>query len=67
VVIRSNELAGGQHTVHALRPRDVLRDVRITGNRFRRDHDPLRDPLSVPPSTQLADNTFVDGGAVTTD
>jgi hypothetical protein len=64
VVIRSNELGGGRRTVGATRTVVGAGDVSITGNRFHRDGN---TPLSVPPTTRLADNTFVDGGVVIAD
>jgi hypothetical protein len=57
-VIRGNLLGGGRYTVHT----DGPGDVRITGNRFRRDS--ARGPLRVTASAVLADNTFDDGRAV---
>lgn len=59
-VIRGNVLGGGRYTVHE--DADGPGDVRITGNRFRRDA--VRGPLRVSPSTVLADNTFDDGRVV---
>jgi hypothetical protein len=42
-----------------------LSEVRITGNRFRRDG--AQEPIEFPPTARLSDNTFVDGGSVIAD
>jgi hypothetical protein len=42
-----------------------LSEVRITGNRFRRDA--AQQPIALPPTAQLSDNTFVDGGSAIAD
>jgi hypothetical protein len=60
VVIRGNELGGGDYTLRLGGTSDSLSDLRITGNRFRRDA--AVGPLRVPGAVDLADNLFVDGG-----
>ncbi len=59
-VIRGNVLGGGRYTVHE--DAGGPGDLRITGNRFRRDA--MRGPLRVSRSAVLADNTFDDGRLV---
>jgi len=59
VVIRGNVLGGGRYTVRQDEPA-VLCDVRITGNRFRRDA--AEAPLRVSRRAVLEDNRYVDGG-----
>jgi hypothetical protein len=59
VVIRGNVLGGGRYTVRQDEPR-VRSDVRITGNRFRRDAE--QAPLRVSRRAVLEDNTYLDGG-----
>jgi hypothetical protein len=58
IVIRGNVLGGGRYTVRQDEP-GVASDVRITGNRFRRDAEEA--PLRVPPRTVLEDNRYLDG------
>jgi hypothetical protein len=58
VVIRGNVLGGGRYTVRQEEPR-VASDVRISGNRFRRDAEEA--PLRVPRHTVLEDNVYLDG------
>jgi hypothetical protein len=60
VVIRGNELGGGDYTLRLGETSDGLSDLQITGNRFRRDA--AVGPLRVPGEADLADNLFVDGG-----
>ncbi|MEK6438915.1 hypothetical protein [Pseudonocardia sp. T1-2H] len=60
VVIRGNELGGGDYTLRLGGTSDSLSELRITGNRFRRDA--AVGPLRVPGAVDLADNLFVDGG-----
>jgi hypothetical protein len=60
VVIRGNELGGGDYTLRLGDTADGLTDLRITGNRFRRDA--AVGPLRVSRAADLADNLFVDGG-----
>ncbi|WP_214370164.1 hypothetical protein [Pseudonocardia sp. H11422] len=63
VVIRGNLLGGGEYTLRQLPASGgTAPEVRITGNQFRRDA--LAGPLRVPATSLLADNIFVDGGAV---
>ncbi|MHA6793741.1 hypothetical protein ACVGVM_09525 [Pseudonocardia bannensis] len=63
VVIRGNLLGGGEYTLRQVPVSGgAVPDVRITGNQFRRDA--LAGPLQVPATSLLADNVFVDGGAV---
>jgi hypothetical protein len=62
VVIRGNVMGGGQYTLRQVAGAGQLRDVRITGNRFRRDA--AAGPLRVPSTAVLMDNTFVDGGLI---
>jgi hypothetical protein len=59
VVIRGNVLGGGRYTVRQDEPR-VRSDVRITGNRFRRDAE--QAPLRVSRRAVLEDNSYLDGG-----
>jgi hypothetical protein len=58
VLIRGNVLGGGRYTVRQEEPR-VATDVRISGNRFRRDAEEA--PLRVPRHTVLEDNVYLDG------
>jgi hypothetical protein len=58
IVIRGNVLGGGRYTVRQDEP-GVASDVRITGNRFRRDAEEA--PLRVPRRTVLEDNRYLDG------
>jgi hypothetical protein len=58
IVIRGNVLGGGRYTVRQDES-GVPSDVRITGNRFRRDAE--RAPLRVPRGTVLEDNSYLDG------
>jgi hypothetical protein len=51
-------LGGGRYTVRQDEP-GVASDVRITGNRFRRDAEEA--PLRVPRRTVLEDNRYLDG------
>jgi hypothetical protein len=60
VVIRGNVLGGGGYTLRQAPDAAVLSEVRITSNRFQRG--PGVEPLRVPSSFVLMDNTFVDGG-----
>jgi hypothetical protein len=60
VVIRGNLLGGGQYTLRQDSPAASMTDVRITGNRFRRDAE--QAPLRVPRRAVLEDNTYIDGG-----
>ena len=63
VVIRGNLLGGGEYTLRQVPVSGgAVPEVRITGNQFRRDA--LAGPLQVPATSLLADNVFVDGGAV---
>ncbi|TQM14282.1 hypothetical protein [Pseudonocardia kunmingensis] len=59
VVIRGNVLGGGRYTLRQDEPR-MPSDVRITGNRFRRDAE--QAPLRVSRRAVLEDNTYLDGG-----
>jgi len=63
VLIRGNVLGGGEYTVHQATGASEMTDVRLTGNRFQRDA--RVQPLRVPASAVLVDNTFVDGGRIT--
>jgi hypothetical protein len=65
VLIRGNVLGGGEYTLRQAVGSSELTDVRITGNRFRRDAGV--GPLRVPASAVLVDNTFVDGGLISTE
>jgi hypothetical protein len=58
IVIRGNVLGGGRYTVRQDEPGDAS-DVRITGNRFRRDAE--QAPLRVSRQTVLEDNSYLDG------
>lgn len=60
VVIRGNVLGGGRWTVMQDSTTGEPGEVRITGNRFRRDAE--RGPLRVPHRTVLTDNSYLDGG-----
>ena len=62
-VVRGNVLGGGRYTVHE--DGSGPGDLRITGNRFRRDA--LLGSLRVSPSAVLADNRFDDGRPVRAD
>jgi hypothetical protein len=58
ILIRGNVLGGGRCTVRQDEP-GAAPDVRITGNRFRRDAEEA--PLRVSRQTVLEDNVYVDG------
>jgi hypothetical protein len=60
VVIRGNLLGGGRYTLRQDSPAAAMTDVRITGNRFRRDAE--QAPLRVPRRAVLEDNAYLDGG-----
>ncbi|OLT14889.1 hypothetical protein BJF78_17230 [Pseudonocardia sp. CNS-139] len=60
VEIRGNLLGGGTYTLRQDGPAAAATDVRITGNRFRRDAE--RAPMRVPRRAVLEDNTYLDGG-----
>ena len=60
VEIRGNLLGGGNYTLRQDSPAATMTDVRITGNRFRRDAE--QGPLRVPRRAVLEDNTYLDGG-----
>jgi hypothetical protein len=62
VVIRGNVLGGGRYTVHQDAGAAEPADVRITGNRFRRDAE--QGPLRVSRDAVLDDNSYVDGGSL---
>jgi hypothetical protein len=59
VVIRGNVLGGGRYTLRQDEPR-MPAEVRITGNRFRRNAE--QAPLRVSRRAVLEDNTYLDGG-----
>ncbi len=63
VLIRGNVLGGGEYTVDQVTGASELTDMRLTGNRFQRGAGV--QPLRVPASAVLVDNTFVDGGRIT--
>jgi hypothetical protein len=58
IVIRGNVLGGGRYTVRQDEPGGAS-DVRITGNRFRRDAE--QAPLRVARGVVLEDNSYLDG------
>jgi hypothetical protein len=58
IVIRGNLLGGGRYTVRQNEPGGAS-DVRITGNRFRRDAE--QAPLRVARGVVLEDNSYLDG------
>ncbi len=58
VVIRGNVLSGGRYTIYE--DAGGMIDVRITGNRLRRDAE--LGPLRVSLRAVLAENTYIDGG-----
>jgi hypothetical protein len=59
VEIRGNLLGGGTYTLRQDSPAAAMTDVRITGNRFRRDAE--RAPLRVARRAVLEENTYLDG------
>jgi len=61
VVIRGNVLGGGRYTVREDAPGGPS-DVRISGNRFRRDAEEA--PLRVSRRTVLEDNSYLDGAGL---
>jgi hypothetical protein len=60
VEIRGNLLGGGVYTVRQDSPAASMTDLRITGNRFRRDAQEA--PLRVARRAVLEDNSYLDGG-----
>jgi hypothetical protein len=62
VVVRDNELGGGEYTLLRDAAAAPLAVLRITGNRFHRDAGAA--PLRVRGAAELRDNFFVDGGEV---
>lgn len=61
IVIRGNVLGGGRYTVREDEP-GAPSDVRISGNRFRRDAEEA--PLRVSRRAVLEDNSYLDGAGL---
>jgi hypothetical protein len=61
IVIRGNVLGGGRYTVREDEP-GTPSDVRISGNRFRRDAEEA--PLRVSRRAVLEDNSYLDGAGL---
>jgi hypothetical protein len=62
VVVRGNELGGGEYTLLQDTGAGAGADVRITGNRFHRDA--AAATVRIRGGAELVDNLFVDGGEV---